>query len=96
MPRFKRSDMDGNQNGCSKIWTGDYRLIGGYRGLVENNYIQFDLRRVSGIKHIGGTILGMTNRHIPFNFMAIVNGIKQASDQSDRAASNIRDLSWTV
>jgi 6-phosphofructokinase 1 len=67
-------------------------FIDGFRGLVENNYIQLDLRRVSGIGHTGGTILGTTNRDNPFNFMTMVKGIEQASDQSDRAVSNMRNL----
>jgi phosphofructokinase-like protein len=67
-------------------------FVDGFRGLVENHYVQLDLRRVSGIGHTGGTILGTTNRDNPFNFMSGVQGQEQASDQSDRAISNMNNL----
>ncbi len=67
-------------------------FMDGFRGLVENNYVQLDLRRVSGIGHTGGTILGTSNRDNPFNFMTMIRGELQATDQSDRAVSNIKHL----
>lgn len=67
-------------------------FIDGFRGLVENNYVQLDLRRVSGIGHTGGTILGTSNRDNPFNFMTMIQGQLQPTDQSDRAISNIKHL----
>ncbi|MGI5912613.1 MAG: 6-phosphofructokinase [Syntrophomonadaceae bacterium] len=67
-------------------------FIDGFKGLVENSYIQLDLNKVSGIGHTGGTILGTTNRDNPFNFRASVKGTEQASDQSERAISNMQNL----
>jgi len=67
-------------------------FIDGFKGLVENNYIQLDLRKVSGIGHTGGTILGTTNRDNPFNFITITGGKQQASDQSDLAIRNMKNL----
>jgi 6-phosphofructokinase 1 len=33
----------------------------GYRGLAENDYVPLDMRRVSGILHLGGTILSTSS-----------------------------------
>lgn len=47
----------------SAIQRGD-EAIGirrGYRGLAENDYVPLDMRRVSGILHLGGTILGTSS-----------------------------------
>ena len=47
----------------SAIENGD-EAIGvrhGYRGLAEGNYIPLDMRTVSGILHLGGTILGTSS-----------------------------------
>ncbi|WP_172674185.1 6-phosphofructokinase [Syntrophomonas palmitatica] len=67
-------------------------FLDGFKGLVEDNYIQLDLRRVSGISHIGGTILGTTNRDNPFNYYTDIAGQPQSSDQSERAMNNMRNL----
>lgn len=41
----------------------------GYRGLLENNYlVRLDRDAVRGITHLGGTILGTTNKGDPFNY----------------------------
>ncbi len=41
----------------------------GYRGLIENDYlIHLDSDSVRGITHLGGTILGTTNKGDPFNY----------------------------
>lgn len=73
-----------------------YEVIGfidGFKGLVENNYINLDLETVSGIAHTGGTILGTTNRDNPFHYM--IGGTPENpefSDQSDRAVENLKKL----
>lgn len=38
----------------------------GFKGMLNNNYIEFDEDSVSGILQLGGTILGTTNRDNPF------------------------------
>lgn len=46
----------------------DYRIIGilnGWKGLIEEDYIELGLKEVSGIIHRGGTIIG-TSRYNPF------------------------------
>ena len=41
----------------------------GYRGLLENDHlVHLDRDAVRGITHLGGTILGTTNRGDPFNY----------------------------
>ncbi len=64
----------------------------GFKGLVENNYVNLDLKSVSGIGHTGGTILGSSNRDDPFHFLTIINGQESYSDQSDRAIQNLNNL----
>lgn len=40
----------------------------GFKGLVLNNYLELDETSASGILHLGGTVLGTTNRDNPFAF----------------------------
>ncbi|HWP98308.1 MAG TPA: 6-phosphofructokinase [Syntrophomonadaceae bacterium] len=67
-------------------------FVDGFRGLVENNYIQLDLKTVSGIGHTGGTILGTTNRDNPFNFYSSGRQGQEPVDESDRAVTNLQNL----
>jgi len=69
-----------------------YGFQDGFKGLVENNYIQLDLKAVSGIGHTGGTILGSSNRDDPFHFLSIIDGQESYSDQSDQAIENLKKL----
>lgn len=67
--------------------------IDGFRGLVENHFMQLDAKAVSGIAHRGGTILGTTNRDNPFRYL--VGGTDQEpifEDVSDRAIENLKKL----
>lgn len=67
-------------------------FIDGFRGLVENTYMQLDLRAVSGIGHTGGTILGTTNRDNPFNYYPSGRTGQEPIDESDRAINNLKNL----
>ncbi len=67
-------------------------FVDGFKGLVENNYIQLDLKRVSGIGHTGGTILGTSNRDNPFNYVTVNQAGSHASDESQRAIDNMENL----
>lgn len=60
----------------------------GFRGMLESRYVILDRRRVSGILHKGGTILGTTNRDNPFAM--IVNG--KTVDMSDMAVETYHRL----
>ncbi len=67
-------------------------FLDGFRGLVENNYMNLDLRRVSGISHTGGTILGTSNRDNPFSFITVTQEGHLQTDESDRAINNLHSL----
>jgi len=57
----------------SSHWRG-WRVLGiryGYRGLIEDSpdgVVELDRNAVRGITHLGGTILGSTNRGDPFKY----------------------------
>ena len=59
----------------------------GFKGLVENRFVQIDDRMVSGILTLGGTILG-SSRDKPHKMP--VNG--KTVDMTDRAVANFRKL----
>src|SRR4051794_23550837 len=55
----------------------------GYEGLIEDDaeaIIPLDRRAVRGIAHLGGTILGTTNRGDPFSYPTLVDGQKVPTD----------------
>ncbi|MEN6462647.1 MAG: ATP-dependent 6-phosphofructokinase, partial [Syntrophomonas sp.] len=83
--------------GITKTAINDFGLevfgfLDGFKGLVENNFINLDIKRVSGIGHTGGTILGTTNRDNPFHFIKDVTRPEEYSDESDRAINNLNSL----
>lgn len=66
-------------------------FIGGYHGLFLDDYINMDLRTVTGIFHQGGTILKNSNKDNLFNFrMVDKDGTVTYSDQSDVAIANLK------
>jgi phosphofructokinase-like protein len=75
-----------------------YELVGirrGYEGLLENDpedLIKLDRNAVRGILHIGGTILGTTNRSDPFRYPVEVDGKKVPMDVSSRVISRFSEL----
>src|SRR4051812_46032044 len=67
----------------------------GYEGLIEDDpegVINLDRARVRGIFHLGGTILGTTNRGDPFRYPVMVDGKRVATDVSSRIIERFRDL----
>jgi phosphofructokinase-like protein len=67
----------------------------GYEGLLEDDpeaLITLDRSAVRGIAHLGGTILGTTNRGDPFTYPAIVDGKKVPTDVSGRLIQRFKDL----
>lgn len=67
----------------------------GYEGLITDDpeaLITLDRNAVRGIIHVGGTILGTTNRSDPFNYPVEVDGAKVATDVSDRVVKRFKDL----
>lgn len=69
-----------------------YEVIGfkdGYKGLVINKFMKFEPGSVSGILDKGGTILGSSNRHNPFNFRIEKDGTVEYKDMSDMVLENV-------
>ena len=68
-------------------------LIGyrfGYRGLYLNDFIKLDMAAVSGIQHIGGTILYSSNKDNLFDYEVEENGKKIKKDMSHVAIENLK------
>lgn len=71
----------------------NYEVIGfrdGYRGLVMNDFIKFKSDDASGILDKGGTILGTSNKHNPFNYKVERNNKVEYLDLSDRVVDNLQ------
>jgi phosphofructokinase-like protein len=66
----------------------------GYEGLYDTSKIrQLDRESVRGITHLGGTILGTTNKGNPFEFpMRDAEGNVQVVDRSDEIVKNFKRL----
>jgi 6-phosphofructokinase 1 len=67
----------------------------GYEGMLENDpesIIPLDRERVRGIVHLGGTILGTTNRGDPFKYPVMQDGKKVPVDVSDRVVKRFEEL----
>lgn len=66
----------------------------GYEGLLDTSkIIQLDRDSVRGITHLGGTILGTTNRGSPFEYpVKQANGQVALVDRSDEVVENFRRL----
>lgn len=62
----------------------------GYRGLVENNYMEFGPGSVSGILDRGGTILGTSNKDNPFKYRFEMDGKVEYIDKSGQVLENIK------
>jgi phosphofructokinase-like protein len=67
----------------------------GYQGLLEDGpelLLPLDSDAVRGIAHLGGTILGTTNRGDPFNYPVEHGGKLVAMDLSGRLVERAREL----
>ncbi|MFW5947750.1 MAG: 6-phosphofructokinase, partial [Gemmatimonadota bacterium] len=69
-----------------------YGIERGYGGLLgEDAIIPLDQESVRGITHLGGTILGTTNRGNPFEWpVEDADGTVRAVDRSDEVVENFR------
>jgi 6-phosphofructokinase 1 len=69
-------------------------ILDGYAGLFDTSKImQLDRRSVRGIGHLGGTILGTSNRGSPLEFpMPTADGGVQVVDRSDEVLRNFERL----
>jgi phosphofructokinase-like protein len=66
----------------------------GYEGLVDDHpsLITLDRQAVRGIVHLGGTILGTTNRGDPFRYPVKRDGVVVSMDVSGRIVQHFREL----
>ncbi|HVU05009.1 MAG TPA: ATP-dependent 6-phosphofructokinase [Polyangiaceae bacterium] len=67
----------------------------GYRGLIEDDpslIVRLDRDAVRGITHIGGTILGSTNKGDPFHYPVEEHGVLVPKDVSAKLVARARDL----
>jgi 6-phosphofructokinase 1 len=66
----------------------------GYEGLLDTSkIIQLDRDSVRGITHLGGTILGTTNRNSPFEYpVPMPSGETALVDRSDEVVANFKRL----
>jgi len=62
----------------------------GYKGLYLNDFEPLTKQRVSGIQHIGGTILYSSNKDNLFDYEVIEGGKKIKKDVSDIAVENMK------
>ncbi|MFQ5526327.1 MAG: 6-phosphofructokinase [Thermoanaerobaculia bacterium] len=75
----------------------DWDVIGicrGYQGLLDTHLTKpLDHDSVRGIAHLGGTILGTSNKGNPFDFpVELGNGQIETIDRSDQVVENFRKL----
>src|SRR5262245_8279654 len=67
----------------------------GYEGLIEDDpklLLPLDLEAVRGIAHLGGTILGTTNRGDPFHYPVFKDGKLVPTDVSQRVIDRAKAL----
>ncbi|GJQ20034.1 MAG: 6-phosphofructokinase [Bacteroidia bacterium] len=64
----------------------------GFEGLVEGRHRDLSYRDVSGILHLGGTILGTSNKGDPFHFPVVTPSGIEVQDCSSRAIDHYNDL----
>lgn len=62
----------------------------GFKGLLENKFLQLDLINTTGIFAKGGTILGSSNIDTPFKVPVLRNGKKVFEDRSDEVVENLK------
>lgn len=80
-------------SGMSRGW----EVLGirhGYRGLLDepDGVVSLDRNSVRGIHHLGGTILGSTNRGDPFHYPVLQNGELVPTDVSGRVIQRLDEL----
>lgn len=69
----------------------------GYRGLLDDTpdgLIRLDRDRVCGIGHLGGTILGATNRATPFAYPTLREGVLVPTDRAAELVDRFKRLAF--
>lgn len=69
-----------------------YGFIEGYKGLLENNYVELDsATTASGILHKGGSIIGSSTNSNVFNYKVEEDGEIVYKDLSDICVENVKE-----
>lgn len=71
----------------------DLKVIGyifGYQGLYKNDWMKLTMNKVSGIQHVGGTMLYSSNKDNLFDYPVEENGKMIRKDMSDVAIENMK------
>ena len=70
---------------CRRLWEDGHETVGvlnGWRGMVDGNLKPLGWDEISGILHVGGTIIG-TSRTNPYKLEGGVDGVKKTFEQID-------------
>jgi len=70
---------------CRRLWEQGHETVGvlnGWRGMIDGNLKPLGWDEISGILHIGGTIIG-TSRTNPYKLEGGVEGVKKTFEQID-------------
>jgi ATP-dependent phosphofructokinase / diphosphate-dependent phosphofructokinase len=70
---------------CRRLWEHGHETFGvlnGWRGMIDGNLKPLGFDEISGILHVGGTIIG-TSRTNPYKIEGGVEGVEQTFDQID-------------
>jgi 6-phosphofructokinase 1 len=76
-----------------------FGIRNGYSGLILDDpelIIPLDREAVRGIGHLGGTILGTSNRGDPFNYPQLKDGKLVPTDVADRIIARFKELGFTA
>ncbi len=65
-------------------------FLNGYKGVIENKFLELNEKSVSGLLPRGGTIIGTSNRDNPFAYAEIIKGNHIVSDASDRVVETYK------
>lgn len=80
---------------CEKKGVQVFAYIEGYKGLLNNEYIELSSNtNASGLLTKGGTIIGSSSSTNVFNYPVEVNGEKQYVDYSDKCIANIKEAGF--
>ncbi len=70
---------------CRRLWEHGHETVGvlnGWRGMIDGNLRPLGYDEISGILHLGGTIIG-TSRTNPWNSEGGVEGVRSTFEQLD-------------
>jgi ATP-dependent phosphofructokinase / diphosphate-dependent phosphofructokinase len=70
---------------CRRLWEHGHETFGvlnGWRGMIDGNLKPLGFDEISGILHVGGTIIG-TSRTNPYKIDGGVEGVEQTFEQID-------------